>query len=805
MVGFPECLSMRFAPQLKVNLVGYALSFGLLWMCLVTTFTNGAYANSSESGTLNGVVIQLTNIQLGLNGVWKVGFPTRLAFDCFAESMPDSDAGCLGIACINTVDGEGISVVYEVPILSESCPEFEIGGIRMRRFETAIVHGRANRSIRISIKNPKVRENYESLVLVSNQPITADERNSASDSSTAKAAGIEILVRDDQRGQILPAVQPWIVGIGSDLGLDEVAQKSAQGRLPSYVSTELTDVSMLPVLDDGYCGVDLLVLPTNPNDIISKMTPPQQKAMVDWVRLGGHIQVWSGANTAQLSDWPWLKAILPAEEQGVAPDSDPGTIESFLSSQNRLGRLTLGRFTLRDGIVELIDRTKLPLLMRGSFGLGQVQLFAADLNTSPLKEWPERKLLLEKMLVDSIESPRKIQLGSSSQIALLGYDDLSGQLRAYLDVFPSVQNGNLLAMAAILALLVALIGPLDYFVIQRGFQRPTWTWWSLGLWSTLCIGLVIGMNSWWKPNVQLLNSVEIVDVDYSSQSLRGTAFFSQYVGNAGSYHVSGSARKLFSSPQTVQTLTTKSPSETSTVAPERKVPIRLNWLGQPGAGLGGFDSSVRTDFGYPSYRIGSGEVEQLGIPTAGTKSLRAQWSRGSLPIWPESKFEVLKGSDFLEGSWVNPLDEELLEPLLIYRGWIYGLPSKIRPGGEISIVANDIPKDLGRYLQQRQSTKDAEYSQPWDLTGGVSVDRLVDILGMHRAAGGIVYTGLTHRYIGRIDLSQTAYLNRAIIFGRLGTPIVELSLALGNEKLVNRNTNRSAFVRFILPVEVKRP
>jgi hypothetical protein len=372
---------------------------------------------------------------------------------------------------------------------------------------------------------------------------------------------------------------------------------------------------------------------------------------------------------------------------------------------------------------------------------------------------------------------------------------MAGQLRSFLDVFPTVQSGNLLAIAGVIAMLVALIGPFDYLVIQRILEKPTWTWLSLGLWSTLCVGMVIGLVNWWKPDRELLNSIEIVDFDYATKSLRGAAFFSQYVGKSGSYNLDASTRELVGAA-----------SEVSSQNDETRMASDLNWFGQPGAGLGGFDSNVRTDFGFPSYHLlADGSVDRLGIPTSGTKALRTEWSRDGLPDWPESQFRVTPGSDFLEGTWVNPLSEDLLEPVLVYRGWVYRLPSKIRAGATVTIAQSDIPKDLGRYLQQRQTVKDSESGQPWDTSGNVAATRLFDMLGLHRASGGIGYTGLSHRYLKNLDFSQLAYLNRVIILGRIAEPVAELSLVRAQEKLVVRNASRSSFVRFVLPIEIRSP
>ena len=247
----------------------------------------------------------------------------------------------------------------------------------------------------------------------------------------------------------------------------------------------------------------------------------------------------------------------------------------------------------------------------------------------------------------------------------------------------------------------------------------------------------------------------------------------------------------------------------------------LSWSGQPGYGLGGFDSSVRTDIGFPKYQVqrdcdtenlqGHREAEchaadlvDVGIAYSGSKSIRSNWTQSfHLENVEETHFSATGASESLEGIWVNPMSEDLLDGWLLYRGWIYSMQSRIRSGGIHQVsLSGAPPKDLGRKLQRRQIQKDTDTSVPWDPTDRINFGRIVEMLTLHRAAGGSGYTGLNHRYWNDLDLSLHLRLNRAIVFGRLAKPLVDWSVEASDVALDVRDGNRSAFVRFVIPVNV---
>jgi hypothetical protein len=73
------------------------------------------------------------------------------------------------------------------------------------------------------------------------------------------------------------------------------------------------------------------------------------------------------------------------------------------------------------------------------------------------------------------------------------------------------------------------------------------------------------------------------------------------------------------------------------------------------------------------------------------------------------------------------------------------------------------------------------------------------MLMFHEAARGTTYTGLTHRYQPRIDLSQHVQLGEAILIGRASEQTARLTT--DNASIADAaDTNAWTWYRIVLPV-----
>ncbi len=382
---------------------------------------------------------------------------------------------------------------------------------------------------------------------------------------------------------------------------------------------------------------------------------------------------------------------------------------------------------------------RLPWLSRYAHGFGTIQLVASDLEQPAFAQWPDRNKLWRSLLSRTIdlgvaEKSLDVQVGSSSY---LGYDDLVGQLRASLDVFPTLTVISFGQAVAIIVVLLLVIGPLDYFLSVKWLKRPDFSWYFAGAMLTAASLGLIALQSKLRPDEIRVNSVQIVDVDTASK---------QATGHLWSHVYSSKARQVSLALQPR--------------APEANLPASrfLDWQGLPGRGLGGIMSQLNTDLGMPAYVIeqkatDGTEIQQVGIPTSGTKCVTAAWHQ-SIELANQTSLKEIPGIDQLEGNIVNPLQVDLKDCMLFYHHWYYAMPSRVLPGQAIRVSFETIPKDLSRRLNGRRVIQGSEQVTPWNPSDRTSVPRLLEMLMFYKAASGPNYTSLLHRYQPQLDFSN---------------------------------------------------
>jgi hypothetical protein len=657
----------------------------------------------------------------GLDGIWKVGFPTRHVVEV------ESSEPIAGQVSIQTVDGDGVPLVYRDPSWS-----FELQpGKTTARVEVIASHGRGNRPIRIRIEDRQQKK-----ILV-DRPLTESERGSA-----------------------MPSNQPWVVGIGRDVQLRQTAMKSVGGNWGEYAVSEINQVVDLPSRADAYAGVDAMVFSSSNADINSNIEAPQRKAIREWTERGGQILLTWGENAMTLGKYPEFSAMIPGELVAVSPGCEPAPLESLLGSQQQLKPLTCALVRLKQGRVEVgtltRDRMRIPIIANWAYGMGSVLWLATEIDSPQVLAWETRSPLVKYLLKDFWETSDKVNTKQSFR----SFDELTGQLHSMLDNFSSLRLGNLGQLVLIAGLFALIIGPFDYFIVSRWWKKPRWTWWTLLGAALLTMAGSTMLARAWKPSIPSINAMEVIDWNDETNLLYGRSFIRYYAGRRGVYDFQAHHRSLLPGP-----------------AQESKPqPNRIEWLGQPGKSLGGFDSNVTTQLGLPSYEIQSTESDSsstlvgVGFPAAGTKALMSTWSE-TLPFDPASNnLTTVSGKDdLLQGSFTNPLSVDLLDATLYFAGRSYTIPAKIRPGERIPISTN-IPKDISRRLQRRAFVAGEEQGVAWDPNDTTNLSRLVELFSFHRAAGGGSYTGLMNRYLSQLECSDLLKLERAVVFGFISEP-----------------------------------
>jgi hypothetical protein len=682
-------------------------------------------------------------VQLGIAGTWKLGFPTRL-------KVNSSEGGSWEFT---TVDGDGVTVIYK---------------------QTPATDKPASDSIEMLVQNGRV-----------NQPMKLQLRSSEGTSTLDYELPVAV------RGQAVPATQTWVVGVGSVHGIDSLASRLSGSSLSSFTYSVIEKAADLPVHSQAYAGVDLMTISTSNIDLLRQSSVEQSNAIVEWVKQGGRVIVAVGANADEVRTINWLSDLLPGPIVARADSVSGGPVESWIGSSKRIEPLQCARIEPVKSTVDIqlqsLTRDPVPFIVRRVVGLGQVIFVATDLDQGAMAKWEDRGAFLKRLLPLQWEQwLTQGEVGPSAS-SYLGFDDLSGQLRATLDVFPEVKNSGLTFMAMLLVAFLLLIGPFDYFVMVRFFKKPSATWWTLVLCSILASAGIAWISTTWKPKSAAINDCTVWDVDFETKQAIGRSWLHVYSGTQEKYDLQVVPKPFWKTA-------------------DQPIAAHVDWMGLPGKGLGGFDSSVSADRGMPSYGIsiadaGCNEVQGVGIPLAGTKAIQARWIAPFEVDTTATKLGLVPGSDLLDGEWVNPLPVDLHNPVILFRNWQYTLPTRVQPGQKISLSISVIPKDFARQLQRRRIVDGTEKGNPWQALERNDLSRLIEMMLFHRAAGGTGYTVLSHRYLQQLDMSELIRLNRAIVYGRIDQPTTEVrSKVDGNERELQNGT-RQNWIRMIVPVE----
>jgi hypothetical protein len=657
----------------------------------------------------------------GLNGIWKVGFPTRHLLEIKSAS-PLS-----GLVSVQTVDGDGVPVVYRDPSWAFDTQ----GGDSSAQVEVIASHGRGNRPIRIRIED------------------------------RARKILLDRTINDEERGLAIPSDQPWIVGIGRELRLNQIAMRSVGNAWGEFSVSELTRLQELPSHADAYAGIDVLVFCSSSLEINTGIQESQRQAIASWTQRGGQLVLSWGEHAMPLAKHPELAAMIPGELIGTATDCETGPVESLMGSQQQLSPLTCSLVRLQQGRVEVgtltSDRIKFPFIANWAFGMGSVLWIATEIDSPQLLAWETRGPFVKYLLRESWEKSEK----DTNRQVFRNFDELSGQLNAMLDNFPKLQLGNLGQLVLIACLLALVIGPFDYFVVSRWWKRPRWTWWTLLAASLATMFGSAMLARSWKPSMPTINALEVIDWNDETRTLNGRSFMRYYAGRRGVYDFQAHHRSL-------------SPTQDPGSKPQ---PNRVDWQGQPGKGLGGFDSNVTTQLGLPTYEVLcsptaiSSELIGVGFPAAGTKALVSHWTESIDIALGGNNLSTISGKDdLLQGSCINPLSVDLLDATLYFAGRAYSIPARIRPGEQIPI-ATTIPKDITRRLQRRAFIAGEEVGVAWNPNDTTNINRLAELLSFHSSSGGTPYTGLTNRYLSNLECSDLLKLERAVVFGFISEPV----------------------------------
>lgn len=738
-----------------MRMPGPAKFIGLALMMLAVGSADHAAADPSpaESPTAQ---IGIDGPQIGIDGLFRSGHWTRVAIGGTGEMSETLE--------IITRDGDGVEVAYRnnQPDGSDSA-----SGSLASIEETG---WRVGHAIPGNESAP--------LIIRSGSETIFEGRFPALDSLS-------------RRPVMIAKETPWLVSLGDPLGLDQTGVNlTRKDSLVAVSQIEPESVATsLPSHPIGFDGVDWITLNGSSLEACRMMSTRQADAMVQWVRQGGRLFLCLGERTPELIEAaPWLNQILAIDLSETAT-LEPSRLEAFTSSQSPLDEFEGVLLPRDEGDVILMGRTTrraaTPMAVRYHVGFGTVMVAAMDLDSPMFAQWPERGSFLKQLLPDLLDRND----GDSGRVVQTAYRDLAGQLRSSMDRFSGKRMFGFSLLSLCILGLIAAIGPLDHWVINRFLGRPLLGWLTFPIVTLGLAGLLLHQSraNGLDDGVVQDRRLELIDVDLVNQTGRATAIDYLYSHDAIRFDqklVLGSL--LDSISETTQRIAT--------------VP-----LGQPGETFGGIELTLESDQ-LPKYQVAgtqSGDgfrMEMSQVPMA-PRSSKGMLSRVNFRPALAGDFSLQQrpGSQLLQGELVNPMPVDLLDGKLIYKNWVYLLPTRVPAGGTVASVDSLRQKNFRWQLTRQKALESSSQGEPWNPTGTASVARVAEMMMYHEAAGGVDYTGLEHGPLGFLDFSDRLDDQRCLLVGRLAEPIVDMQLSQDDQSIVTA-TEINSLVRVILPV-----
>jgi hypothetical protein len=587
----------------------------------------------------------------------------------------------------------------------------------------------------------------------------------------------------------LPSTQHLVVQIGAAMGIEEAAATIRRRADSALAIARVSAMAELPDRWWGYDGVDTLVLATSDAALLETMNGDQKQAIVQWVLLGGRIILCAGKRGAEIAaaESPW-SPLIPGQVSDVEPLRERSGLEEatkselpFNEEQFQRNRPYITRLKNARGEVlveEVSGSAGRPLVVHAPVGLGQVIFVGIDLDHPSLKDWKGRTRLAA-MLLARASQQQGAEAETRAGIRQLGYEDLIGQLRTALDQFPGVSLVSFTTVATLTIVYLLLIGPGDYLLLSR-LKLPrhvTWLTFSLLAIGTLAVGMSLDRQT--HGHKARLNEAEVIDIDLEQQMARGMAWC----------HVYSPATELYNAR-----LTGRTPPNLGSWCDGW-----VGWQGLPGDSLGGLESRQPAIIQHEPYVMDlpttSPRMGDFTISVASSKSLSARWW-SKTQLTSSSKLTIDRYG-MLSGEFSSPVEIPLTECLLAHGEKLY----RVGPlaAGQRVQMTELAPLDLEARLTQRRVEQTKDVSTPWEQDS-VDIPRIMQMVMFHEAARGTNYTGLTHRYQPRLDLSTHVRLGRAVLVGRAKEPVARLFDSPESKPPID-DENHWTWYRVVLPVQ----
>ena len=705
--------------------------------------------------------VSIAAVRVGFAGHYRVGFWTPVEV-----TLRGGDKAVSGRLSLSAPDGDGIST-------SVTTEPIEVAPGGETRTMTYIKFGNLHSTLAIRFYDEE-------------QASPLFERTFAADGNEP----------DVEFRKAFASTEGLILTLGNSIGIDDALGRSRDAMERINV-VSLPDATQLPDEWLGYEGVNTLVVAPSPPLEDALAAGSRRLAALDrWLVEGGHLIFALGADSADnlSSDSP-LARFLPGRLEGMSTLTRTTSLEMFGGTYGgaplrwqrgeRRG-LAAARLTDVRGRIELAEGD-FPLLVRRPYTFGKVTFLAVDFSRPPLADWAGRKLSVRRLLGQRTKGEANEDVATAPAAAThLGLVDLSGQLRSTLDQFRGVRLAPFWAVAALAAIYIALVGPIDFLLLKTLVRRMEWTWVTFPLIVLVFCGGAGWMAYRMKGDRLLINQIDLLDVDLASDRVRGTTWFNLFSPATSTYDLS---------------LELRVPNEQDNGRREALV----SWQGLPGNVLGGMEqgvsgpTSVARAYQFAPDRA---ELRNVPIPVWSTKSFVGRWQTQAGPT-VDAKLKSGR-DDVVEGAIVNRLGVPLKDCLLVAGRWAWQLPElpvdeavPIRAGEQRDLLA--LLKDF-KLVRERDKDTLVQVATPYD-PASFNVRSILQQMMFYDTGNGRSYTGLLNRYQPYVDLSDHLEFGQAILWGQADQAAA--AVRRDGQPLDEVGHEHETFYRFIIPLQTQ--
>lgn len=585
-----------------------------------------------------------------------------------------------------------------------------------------------------------------------------------------------------------------VVTVGVDAAPLQDATELLQRSTDRFAVATVPHAARLPQRWYGYEAVDSVVLNFSRPEALAGLDTqsPQVIALREWVRLGGRLLIAAGRHTeAALAQAPWLAEFLPGRFERMTSLRQGAALENYVGGAAALPRLAPGdRLDLRvPYFVDVVGQVEaheanLPLVVRRSYGFGQIVVAAVEMDDPTLRAWRDRGLFVRRLL--GMDEASSLLPRETTAVLHYGFDDLAGQLRSALDQFPEVPLVSFSLVMGLLVVYLALVGPADYFFLRKLVGRMGFTWLTFPLVvCAFCVGTFVLVHRLKGYQVRV-NQVDLIDWEAESGLVRGTTWATVFSPATERYDLGIEAWKSGGAQATAL----------------------ASWFGLPGDGLGGMDPKTSAPAAWKQGYAFSPELDRLrGLPIAAwaTRSLTARWTAHAEP---PLEVRLREEEHILIGTVVNHSAAALENVLVCHRGWVYEV-GRLEAGARAQLDRTSPRRELRTFLTgQRYVIKEGRHlPTPYDRASS-DLGYIMRAMMFHRAAGGRQYTGLHHRYQGFVDASDLLQAGSVVVVaeGALQSPADPRLPRLVRHGLpLDAVQRRLTVYRFVFPVSQGTP